>query len=57
MSLLRSHEHVRRIKYHPVNQMFCREFLFELNENLIEDNPNATNFMRTQKVLLKKMLY
>ena len=42
------------MKYQTVNELYSGEFLFKLNRYLIEDTPNAMNFIRTQICSLNK---
>ena len=42
------------MKYQTVNELYSGEFLFKLNRYLIEDTPDAMNFIRTQICSLNK---
>ena len=43
------------MKYETANQLSIREFLFEISRYLMEDTPNAINFMKTQSKALNKL--
>lgn len=43
------------MKYETANHLSSREFLFEISRYLMEDTPNAINFMKTQGKALNKL--
>lgn len=46
---------MKAMKYETANHLSSREFLFEISRYLMEDTPNAINFMKTQGKALNKL--